>query len=304
MARLRTLKPTFFTHELLCELSPLHRILFEGLWCWADRDGRLEDRPRFLKTVVLPYDTCDIDPMLWDLAERGFIVRYEVDGVRAIDIPAFLAHQKPHPREAPSKIRPPEFGTVSKREVPRMAQPEHNLGVAQAQPRSDPGKTKVLPEQDLGLAEPGCLGDICLGDFGLGEAAPTPGSAKVVLPEARPSSQKKPASDYRELTDSIYALFLEVRGVKYEFQKGPDGPALSWLQKQERGEVERRWRRGLELGNKWPGVATIAQLRSRWNELAPQAQAPPTGLFRQKRVAAEDNVHSADDIGRDLIHGF
>src|SRR5688572_879723 len=96
MARLRTLKPEFFTHEQLCELSPLHRLLYEGLWCYADRVGRLEDRPRFLKTVILPNDACNVEPKLDDLERSGFIHRYEVDGRRFIHIPAFLRHQKTH----------------------------------------------------------------------------------------------------------------------------------------------------------------------------------------------------------------
>jgi hypothetical protein len=99
MARLRTLKPSFFTHEELGELSPLHRLLFQGLWCYADRDGYLEDRPKLLKTVVLPYDKCDIDALLTDLAVKGFIVRYLAGGKRCIHIPAFGVHQKPHARE-------------------------------------------------------------------------------------------------------------------------------------------------------------------------------------------------------------
>ena len=49
MPRARNVKPGFFKNELLAECEPLARILFEGLWCEADREGRLEDRPRRLK---------------------------------------------------------------------------------------------------------------------------------------------------------------------------------------------------------------------------------------------------------------
>jgi hypothetical protein len=153
MARLRTLKPSFFTHEDLAELTPLHRIFFQGLWCYADREGRLEDRPKHLKTVVLPYDECSPDGLLSDLEAAGFIVRYTGDdGGRYIAIPKFGKHQKPHPREAPSEIPPPKPSDFKRK-------PEkQGLGSAQA-----------LPRQDLGVAEPGGLGDFGLGDFGLGD---------------------------------------------------------------------------------------------------------------------------------------
>jgi len=46
MARSRNIKPGFFRNEMLAECSPLARLLFAGLWCLADRFGRLEDRPK------------------------------------------------------------------------------------------------------------------------------------------------------------------------------------------------------------------------------------------------------------------
>ena len=46
MARARNIKPGFFANENLAECDPLARLLFAGLWCLADREGRLEDRPK------------------------------------------------------------------------------------------------------------------------------------------------------------------------------------------------------------------------------------------------------------------
>jgi len=110
MARIRTIKPEFFKHEGLAELSPLHRLLFQGLWCHADRAGRLEDRPRRLKVEVLPYDDCDLDAMLSDLARAGFIVRYEVAGQKLIEVPTLAKHQHFNVKEPPSTL-PPLPGT-------------------------------------------------------------------------------------------------------------------------------------------------------------------------------------------------
>jgi len=106
MARTRNVKPAYFKNEDLAELPPLARILFAGLWCWADREGRLEDRPKRLKAEILPYDVCDVNSLLTLLADSPgkFIVRYEADGARYISIPQFLTHQNPHQAEKPSEI--------------------------------------------------------------------------------------------------------------------------------------------------------------------------------------------------------
>lgn len=74
MPRKRDLKPGFFKNEALAELPPLTRMFFAGLWCWADREGRLEDRPKKLKGEILPYDDFDADAALDELERAGLIV--------------------------------------------------------------------------------------------------------------------------------------------------------------------------------------------------------------------------------------
>lgn len=112
MARIRYLKPDFFTDEDLAEL-PFHtRLFFAGLWCQADKAGRLQDRPKQLKVVIFPYDNVDAEKCLAELAQRKassrrpFIVRYAVRGQRYIQILTWLRHQKPHHTEAESKLPP------------------------------------------------------------------------------------------------------------------------------------------------------------------------------------------------------
>lgn len=206
MPRLRTLKPEFFTHELLCELSPLHRLLYEGLWCYADREGRLEDRPKYLKTVVLPYDDCDVDEMLHALAVRGFILRYEMEGKRCISIPAFPRHQNPHPKEKPSFLPPPPVGNCSN--APRPETPAQGVAITHAaeingEPRKDlaePRKSTVEPGKDL--VEPGGLGDLCLGDLGHGNGSRgTHGhdAATAAAPPPEPEPPSARAADLQQL---------------------------------------------------------------------------------------------------------
>jgi len=117
MARARNIKPSFFTNDTLAEIPPLGRLLFQGLWCHADREGRMEDRPRKLKAEILPYDDCDVEELLDGLEQRGFIARYEVGSRQFIQVVNFCKHQNPHIKEPASLI-------------PEM--PEHGTGTVQA----------------------------------------------------------------------------------------------------------------------------------------------------------------------------
>ena len=104
--RSRNIKPGVFSNEKLAELDPLARILFMGLWCVADKSGRLEDRPARIKIEVLPYDDVDCNELLNALSLAKFINRYEVNGVAYIEVVNFLRHQNPHYKEKDSEIPP------------------------------------------------------------------------------------------------------------------------------------------------------------------------------------------------------
>jgi uncharacterized phage protein (TIGR02220 family) len=105
--RARNLKPGFFKNDSLAECDPLARILFQGLWCLADREGRLELRPKRIKAEILPYDNADIFKLLDQLVTKGFIVAYKYDTDFFLSIPTFTEHQNPHIKEAESTIPAP-----------------------------------------------------------------------------------------------------------------------------------------------------------------------------------------------------
>lgn len=106
--RTRNIKPGFFKNDILGSLPPLCRILFSGLWCLADREGRLEDRPLRIKAEILPFDNCDTEALLAILDENGFIKRYKVGNDKFIEITKFYLHQHPHMKEPESVIPSPE----------------------------------------------------------------------------------------------------------------------------------------------------------------------------------------------------
>ena len=99
MARTRSLKPSFFANDLLAECEPMARLLFAGLWTLADRDGRLEYRPKRIKGALFPYDNCDVEHLVEQLASRGFLQVYTAGTIRVLSIPTFGEHQRCHPDE-------------------------------------------------------------------------------------------------------------------------------------------------------------------------------------------------------------
>ncbi len=130
MARIRGLKPDFFKDEDLAELPFQVRLFYQGLWCFADKKGRLEDRPKYLKAEIFPYDRADVEkmlgllenPKLKDRPGKTFIRRYTINGRQYIEIIEFSKHQKPHHTERESGI--PEFnGSVTV--TPRISQEEY-----------------------------------------------------------------------------------------------------------------------------------------------------------------------------------
>ena len=105
MARIRTIKPEFFTSDDICALSPLARLLYVALWCEADREGRLVWTLGVLKRRYLPDDDCDIAAVAGELVGRG-LVRLYGEGLACI--PTFARHQHVNVREASSKLPPPD----------------------------------------------------------------------------------------------------------------------------------------------------------------------------------------------------
>ncbi|NLL91655.1 MAG: hypothetical protein GX222_04450 [Ruminococcaceae bacterium] len=110
MARKRMIDPNFWRDEKIGELSHLERLLFIGLWNFAEDNGAGRANPKLIKADVFPYDSLrdsDIEKALGNLCTLRLITLYDLDGQRYYHIVNFLKHQKIN-RPSPSPIPLPE----------------------------------------------------------------------------------------------------------------------------------------------------------------------------------------------------
>lgn len=119
MARIRTIKPDFWTDEKVVELSPLARLLFIGLWNFADDQGRMVCSPKRIKMQIFPADDADTSALLGEIRGSGLITVYTVDGIEYLQVCGFEKHQKVDKR-TPSKLPAPPTSAES----PRVSPPE------------------------------------------------------------------------------------------------------------------------------------------------------------------------------------
>jgi hypothetical protein len=116
MARIRTIKPEFFTSEDIMDLSPLARLLYIALWCEADKEGRFSWKPKAFKVRYLPSDECDVEAICSELEAARLVIIYG-DGLAVI--PSFKSHQHINPREKDSAFPAPSAEDLTRQ--PRVS---------------------------------------------------------------------------------------------------------------------------------------------------------------------------------------
>ncbi|MGC9540220.1 hypothetical protein [Streptomyces sp. UG1] len=103
MARIRSIKPEFFTSLTVADLPLSARLTFIGLWTYVDDNGVGLDEPRLVRAAVWPLDdrtAADVEADLEALRSAGLILRYEAGGRRLLAVKNWEEHQKvSHPRK-------------------------------------------------------------------------------------------------------------------------------------------------------------------------------------------------------------
>ena len=105
VARIRTIKPEFFTSSDILELTPLARLFYIALWCESDREGLLNWSPKTLKFRYLPGDDIEVEEIAEELIAAGLITIFVCeDGKELASIPSFKNHQVINNRESESVL--------------------------------------------------------------------------------------------------------------------------------------------------------------------------------------------------------
>jgi len=97
MARIRTIKPEFFTSEQIMELRPLTRLLFIGIWPFCDDHGVHSASLKTLKAEIFPSDDitiADLADMMDELIIRRLVVEYSSNDRNYWHVTGWSTHQK------------------------------------------------------------------------------------------------------------------------------------------------------------------------------------------------------------------
>lgn len=117
MARIRTVRPEYFTSLTVASLSIEARLTFIGLWTHADDHGRCIADARLVKAALWPLDdrtVGDVERDVKEIAAVGLIRRYEANGRSYFHISGWVEHQRiSHPTK--SRFPAPPNGSAMAR---------------------------------------------------------------------------------------------------------------------------------------------------------------------------------------------
>lgn len=151
MARIRSIKPDFWTDEKVVELSAFARLLFIGLWNFADDDGRMQYSPKKIKMQIFPADALDISELFGEIRGNSLINIYVVDNVEYLEIVNFSKHQKIDKRAAsklPNNPIHPESPRIPTTEGKGMEGNGRDINTSSQQAGSS-GDIPSCPHQDI-----------------------------------------------------------------------------------------------------------------------------------------------------------
>jgi len=124
MARIRTIKPDFWTSEKVVNCLPMARLMFIGIWNFCDDNGVFAGGAKALKMRVLPGDdltTTEIDELKQQLIDSGLLREYSVNGKNYIIVVGWAKHQKINKPQDSSNPTPEELEKLSKK-IPQQKQ--------------------------------------------------------------------------------------------------------------------------------------------------------------------------------------
>ena len=160
MARIRTIKPEFWTSKQITECSLNARLLFIGLWNFCDDAGRHPLKLDEIKTNIFPDDDIDsvtVQGMCNELSVNGLITGYVVDGQEYLQV-ADWHHQKinrpqeprfPGPSEGDSLNTDGVLAVGSEGSTPPLPSCHEPSGDAAALAESEPDRVRIVENIEL-----------------------------------------------------------------------------------------------------------------------------------------------------------
>lgn len=247
MPRIRTVKPEFWGSEDVWSLSRDARLMFIGLWNFADDEGIGNGNPKQIKVWIFPGDDdvgpAEIADWLAELATRDLITRYKAGGRAYYQIVNWKAHQRID-RPRPSKYPKPNDSTSAR-------------GVIDEPSTGARAPSSPLPSDPLPSGPPKILTWVSVWGMYAGK-----------------TGAQGDAHYHRQACESIHRSaggdFAKIEAVMDRWLKAKGGtPAIKWLaqdwdqytspppaSRDEREELEREWSRRVRA---WRGDLSAYQ---------------------------------------------
>jgi hypothetical protein len=230
MARIRSVKPEFwFDRKLARSVSREARLLYIGMWNYADEHCRLHGDPAVIKGQVFPYDDVDIEPLLAELVTAGRVVAYTFDGDPYLHIPTLNKHQRLEPNKTPSRLPSPDDAdptaqvTAFSEKIPEQSEkiPEQS--------------EQIVVQQVAGSRWQGAGGreQVASGMLPAAEAPPTTSNGTPLAPHAESLDQRaqrltKSYADIQRMSNFPAVMGIVKKAIR---AKHGDGEIVSALQR-------------------------------------------------------------------------
>ncbi len=123
MARIRSIKPEFWSSEQIMECSPTARLLFIGLWNFCDDAGNHVASAKTIKAEIFPGDdisSTDVQRMLDELSSNSLVAFYANGDKQYLHVTGWKKHQK---IDRPTFKHPP-FSNDDRRDLDEPSPPE------------------------------------------------------------------------------------------------------------------------------------------------------------------------------------
>lgn len=158
MARIRTIKPTFFASLTIADLPLSARLTFIGLWTYCDDAGRGRDDVRLVKAALWPLDDTHnlrkVEADLASLEKANLIERYAVDGQRYLRVRSWQEHQRInrptasiHPLSPEEAVTPPTSLTEDSSPEGKGREGNQDQGTDGTAERGEPARKSEAPTE-------------------------------------------------------------------------------------------------------------------------------------------------------------